>query len=179
MFRYSYVYKGKLVKHSHEDRDALYAIVSKSLHENNINFSQQDLHRSIDRQSKVKQKNGKVTFSDAVNGAKALLRHATSNSVEYAEISRRSRICMKCPLRSQISMCGACGTAGKIANFITKFKQSIGVKASVDAEIQHSYCGVCSCSLGLMVVSHISSFHPDSGRPDECWLNPKSKNYIK
>ena len=173
------VRNGKLEKFSHENADTLFVIVSDYLTKHNINFSSNDLKASIQRQSRVKPKSGKVTFSDAVNGARALLRYASGETVPHEEIYRRSRICLQCPLRSTISMCGACGTAGKIANFITKFKQGLGVKSSIDSDIQHSYCGVCSCSLGLMVVSSMKSFHLEkSGRPDACWLNPKSPNYI-
>lgn len=178
-YKYSIAFNKQLHKFSHQDFDALVVVTSDFLVKNNINFNKEDLKAAIRRQSAVSTKpKGKVTFADAVNGAKALMRYASGKTVSQAEVTRRSNICPNCPHISQVSMCGSCGTAGKATRFINNFKKLLGCRSAIDTDIQYSYCEICNCSLALMVVSSMDSFHKDQGRPDNCWLNPKSPNYV-
>lgn len=177
MYRYVLGYKGELHKFSDADKDRLLNTVVTFLQKNNISYSAESVSKSIDRQSKIATAKKKVSFADAVNGAKALLRYSTGHSVSNAEIARRSRICLNCPLRDTVSYCGSCGGAGKIARFVGNLRKLMRIGTDLDSDIKVSYCGVCQCSLALMVPSQLQSFKPDSGRPDDCWLNPKSTNY--
>lgn len=182
IYKYAEAYKGKLYKFQNEDKNALLAEVHSFFKKNNINFSNDLLLKAIDRQSKIKINPGKVTFQSAISGAMAVIRYTTGSSVSTAEMIRRSDICARCPMLSQISTCMACGGAGKIARFINGIRAAKKVESSIPSEVKASYCGVCSCSLALMVVTKIKDFHTESEaenrrRPDVCWLKTTSTNF--
>ena len=181
-YKYSIAINGKFYKFSNHDKLVLLSQVSEFLRDNNIIFSEADLLKAIERQSKISEQKKKLSFKQAVYGANALIRYAGGDSVSYKEIERRSSICSNCPLISEVEKCGPCGTAGKIARFIGEMKTKLKLSYPIPEEIKYSYCGVCDCSLALMTVTKIENFHKESNlinerRPDCCWLKTTSKNY--
>lgn len=181
-FKYSIAWGGKLYKFSHENKAVLTSEVVNFFNRNNINFNSDDLSKAIDRQSSMIVRPKKIGLADAVTGAKALLRYTQGSAVSSSEITRRSEICKDCPLINRIGGCASCGAAGKIANFVSNIRSSLKLQDPIPDSVKSSYCGVCQCSLALMVPSKMDAFNEsiekNSKRPDNCWLKTTSNNYI-
>lgn len=182
-YKYATVWNGKLYRFDNTDKAILVQIVYDFFRANNIipAPTKEEISKAIDRQTSIKTSD-KVTFSQAVSGAKALIK-STIGGEDSTEIQRRSEICKDCPLRDGISVCGSCGTAGKIARFVNTFKAKLGIRTTIDKKISLSYCGFCKCSLALIVVTKLKDFHEEtparnSSRPDVCWLKKTSHNYL-
>lgn len=181
-YRYSFGWNGQLYKFSDADLDTLVVIVSEFLKKNNINYSNESLRASIIRQSSIANKKKRIGLAEAVSGAKALIRYTSGSTVSTAEIERRSNICKDCSLINKIGGCAPCGAAGKIANFVNTVRVSLKLEQPIPTSVKSSYCGVCDCSLALMVPSKMELFvEPESKnlqRPDHCWVKRNSNNYI-
>jgi hypothetical protein len=181
-YKYTFVWKGQLRSFDNEDKNALLADVSAYLNKNNINFTQADLSKAIDRQSKLTPTKKKLALRDVVAGANAVIRYMGGSSVSNDEIIRRSFICEGCPLIEKIGGCGPCGAAGKISSFVNNVRQKMGISIAIPNQTKNSYCGICGCSLALLVVTRKENFHKESSeenskRPDRCWLKETSTNF--
>jgi len=186
IYKYTFVHNGDIIKRSHQDKRALMADVIAYMRKNNINFNESDISRSIDRQSAVTNtgKKHKVTFADAIHGVTAMIKYASRPGSSNQEIVRRSDICATCPQRSDIAKCGPCGTMRKITTWVNSIRAKKKVEAPIPSEVKYSYCGICDCSLALMVVTKIEDFYEENSsknalRPTRCWLKNTSPNYIK
>lgn len=131
---------------------------------------------------KPKEERKKKSLKEVVNGAFALVKVTSGNTVEQGEINRRASICTNCTLLSKATGCNSCGFAGRVASFVNKFKKSINHGFIVPNGLDSSYCNVCECSLVVMLPSQMSSFREkeemNSSRPDHCWIKKSSQNYV-
>lgn len=184
-FRYVSVISGEVKRFEHENREILVEAVTSFYRKNNIIFNLEDINRRIDRQSKTyitQAKTKKISFSEALNGAKALLKYSAGNSVSGKEILRRSSICEKCPLLSNVSNCMGCGAASVITKAVNGIRSVKGAEIPIPKAVNTKYCGVCQCSIPLMVVTRYEDFRTEtteknSRRPDNCWLKTTSPNF--
>lgn len=95
-------------------------------------------------------------FKDAIKGDVA----------DDATIAERAKICSKCPKRRLKS------------GFVTRVSKILGDLANqhrVPKEIANYSCGVCKCSLMLLIPATEKDFHKDSpqeakNRPASCWM---------
>lgn len=102
--------------------------------------------------------------------AKALLAfydamHSKTVSVE--EIQRRSSICAVCPKRR---------SGSGVAEALSKKLGQIANRRQVPQEVADYHCGVCGCSLMLLLPATEKDLHKDSAeesanRPAGCWIN--------
>ena len=185
IYKYSTVVKGKLYKFSSQHKDVIMSDVMGFFNENNIMFDKKDLSNQIDRQSSpFNTKKKSITLSDAATGAMALIKYAGGSAVSDNELIRRSSICESCPLIDRIGGCSSCGAAGMIARFANTVRQKLSMQSAIPSSVKSSYCGVCNCSLALMVVTKIENFKEEPSiqnnqRPDNCWLKKTSPNFAK
>jgi hypothetical protein len=181
-YRYNFGWRGSLYRFSNSNFDIIKAEVVSFLVKNNINYDPASLDKSILRQSSIADKKKRIGLAEAVSGAKALLRYASGSTASTLEIERRAGICKDCPLIDRIGGCAPCGAAGKIANFVNSLRTSLRLDQPIPSSIKSSYCGVCDCSLALMVPSKMSAFSESESqnlqRPDICWIKKTSTNYI-
>lgn len=182
-YTYAVAWNSKLYKFSNSNKAVLMDEVMTFLRKNNINYSDRDISKAIDRQSRIVSQKKRIGLAEAVSGAKAILRYTTGSSVESSEIQRRSAICAACPLINRLGGCAPCGAAGKIANFVSLLRSTLKLQEPIPNEVKSSYCGVCQCSLALMVVSKMDAFNEtteqNGKRPDNCWVKKSSINYIQ
>lgn len=126
-------------------------------------------------------KDGK-SFSEVVNGAKAVVNVIKGEVAPQEEISRRAMICTSCPLKKETTDCVACGFGSRLATFINRLKKEVFTEPyKIPNGIEREYCSVCSCSLAMMIPSKMSAFNEDENkqekRPDYCWVKKTSPNY--
>jgi hypothetical protein len=138
------------------------------------------------RKSKISEPNfnikgrRKVSLTEAAHGAASAMKQIGGDSVDPQEILRRSAICQSCPKRSNISGCSSCEVGGKLMQFVNKIKKSFGTPVDIPNNLSREFCGVCECSLGMMIPAPLNHFHTstieDKNRPKFCWLKkgPKS-----
>ena len=107
-----------------------------------------------------------------IQGAKAALiafKEALNDDVvSEQEILRRTAICQKCPKRKRDTgvKTGLSRILGNLAN-----------KHRLPEEIKGKSCGVCGCSLMMLLPANEKSLHRDSPeeaaqRPADCWIKP-------
>lgn len=123
-----------------------------------------------------------IKFKDAVNGAAALVKCVKGECVDQEEINRRSIICTNCPKLKKVSNCRACGFGGALSKFVNNIKRTVFRKGfEYPNGLEDKYCGICQCSLSMMLPSKMSAFHEDEevnrSRPDFCWIRNDSENY--
>lgn len=127
-----------------------------------------------------KKKTGKAkSFSDYINGAKALVNVIEGNTVTQEEINRRASICNNCPMKTQIPGCMGCGLAGRISNFINSIKKAFKSSFVIPNNLETKGCGVCNCALSVMLPSKMNAFSESDQqeRPNHCWVKKTSPNY--
>jgi hypothetical protein len=132
---------------------------------------------------------GSVSMSEAINGAKAILRLAAGQRVEDKEMERRASICKYaipggCPKLQTVSGCKACGTGAAISSFIGKLKGFFGgKKLEIPNNLSDRYCGVCGCSLAIMLPSKTEAFDfakdNQKDRPSFCWIKKGGQNFVE
>ena len=104
-----------------------------------------------------------------VGAGKAILAfiHAVGGvTVSAEEIARRANICEACPKRR---------TGNGVEEGISKFLGRLANKHKVPEEVAGYHCGVCGCSLMLLVPATEKDLHKDSAaeaadRPAGCWI---------
>jgi hypothetical protein len=123
-----------------------------------------------------------VTFNDALVGAEAIVTNFAGGTVSQEEINRRSLICQRCPLVSDVTNCMSCGGSSTVYNWVNSFKKKVGMGAEFPNGIEKKFCGFCSCSLAVKIPTKLSCIAKSSKgitekRPENCWLNPNSQNF--
>lgn len=122
-------------------------------------------------------KKSKVTLSDAIRGAEAILKMIKGETVSQTEINERARICSNCPKHSKVSGCMSCGFGAILGKFINKLKNFWGGGVQIPKEIKNLYCSCCDCSISIMAPARLERFSEkaknDPCRPKECWLKSK------
>ncbi len=181
-YKYKIVINGSLHSFSDNSFANVFSQAASLLKKNNINFSEIDLKQQIERQSRINNIKKKVTLIEAFNGARAFVRYVKGDSVSSKEMHRRSSICLSCPLISMASNCMSCGGSRVATNLINEVTKLKNPESAIPIEIKDKYCGVCSCSLSLMVVSKYKEFTQEDkdknlSRPDNCWLKSTSQNF--
>lgn len=182
-YRYVIAHKGKLERFSDPDSGALIAKVNAFMQKNNIKFDAKVVKAAIDRQTKMQKKaNTRVTLSDAFQGAKALVRFTSGKAASQKEVLRRAEICKACPLMSSTSGCMACGAAARATQLVNSIQSMKKGAVSIPSEVKSKFCGVCSCSIPLMIVTKYEDFYQEtdeknSRRPDGCWLKKTSPKF--
>lgn len=175
-------YKGTLERFSGQSLEVVFEKVIEFLKKNNINYSNEDIKKAIKRQSGISTPIKKLGFAEAFNGAMAALKFTTGKSTSSKEIIRRSDICASCPLIDIVGGCFSCGMGGKIAKAINEVRAKKGSTIKIPSEVNTKFCGFCSCSIPLMVVTNLEDFYSESTevnnkRPDVCWLKKTSTNF--
>ncbi len=179
---YSIGYGGKLHTMDGTSKDEVLSKAIQFHKENNINYSMMELSKAIDRQSKISHQKKKITLTEAIHGAKAVLKYTSGKNAGESEINRRASICLQCPIQDEIGGCRSCGLAGTIAKFVNTIRSSMKLEAPIPAGIRELYCGHCKCSLALIVVTQMDGFveedpKENAKRPDMCWLKTTSTSY--
>ncbi len=177
--------KGKVHSFASESYSSIFSQVSQTLKENNINFTEKEIRAQIERQSSLStKKKSKVSLLDAFNGARALINYTAGNSASPQEIYRRAEICRGCPVLDQTSGCAACGAARNAANLVNMIRAHKKSEVAIPSDLKDKYCGSCSCSISLLIVTKYKDFHKESDeknarRPDVCWIKRASKNFTE
>lgn len=182
MFKYSEYQAGTWHKFEHKDKNTLLLTIQAHYQKNNLIFNHKDIFAAIDRQSPLKTAVQKPNLQAVVRGAAALLKTLSGVSVSNEEITRRSNICVACPLVDAIGGCSSCGAAGKITQWANGIRAKRQLQIEIPDSIKRQYCGFCQCALALMVLTPHKEFQPENDsknqtRPDNCWLKRTSNNF--
>jgi hypothetical protein len=135
--------------------------------------------------STPKPRRKKVSWKDGLTGANALIMNTSGFGVSQLELNRRAGICSNCPMISEFTDCMACGAAAKINNAVEKMKSMLKMGGKIYPNgLKDKSCGHCGCALSVMMATKTSNFSVShegvsETRPKECWLNPKSNNFIE
>lgn len=113
-----------------------------------------------------------LTPRDALTAAKAFTHALSGDVVSADEIRRRAAICSTCPQRKLVR------------NRTSQISQTLGMIANrhrVPRDIKDYACGVCGCSLMLLIPATKKDLHEDSPeesekRPERCWLTDATKS---
>lgn len=127
-------------------------------------------------------------IGEAFHAGMALLQASVGQYASEQEIKRRSKICLTagpnggpCPHLSGYSECMGCGGMKNVNNFMLRARKMLGLsKIVLDQSLKTKYCGVCGCSLSLLLITN--SFPKESDeenkkRPAFCWMRKDSDNY--
>lgn len=111
-----------------------------------------------------------LSIQGAIAAATAYKEARNGNVVSAEEIQTRATICIGCPMRRKIRVHGA-DQASKMLGMMAN-------KHRVSKDLKDHKCGVCHCSLMLLVPSRAEFIHRDS--PEEaadraknaprCWV---------
>jgi hypothetical protein len=104
--------------------------------------------------------------ADITAALRAYTEATKGNTVDAAEFNRRISICKACPKLKRVS-----GLTGRVSQILG----SLSIKHKVPRDVSGSSCGVCGCSLLLLVPALPQNLHKDSPdeakkRPATCWL---------
>lgn len=135
-------------------------------------------------------KKKKLTLSEMLNGAIALVDIIKGDIATDREIQRRAAICAECPMISDTSdSCTGCKQ-----NKMSKFARDLAVKYGRNfiqpmiiaqhttpkrtGRISEFYCGFCGCSCLNLILSHSKHFlkKENSARPANCWVHDEVTN---
>jgi len=190
MLEYTYTYKGGKFTFQGKDSESLWENVKVFLDRQNIKYDEGLIRNHIKltcknsdfRQKEQKQPKvyAKPRLRGAFEAAKALVNLSVGNAVDQPEAQRRADICIKCPMKSATSDCMACGGAGVVARQVGDIHRMMKGKTVVPKSVKTLYCGICNCSLSLLVVTKISGLSSkldNPGRPDECWMKRNGVNF--
>lgn len=181
-YKYTFIHNGQAQNLKHEDKNALMAAVIDFFEKHNIKFDHGSISRAIDRQSKITSSDRSVGLAEAFIGAKALLNYTRGKAASAKEMNRRASICAQCPVIQSTSGCQACGASRQAANLANQIRVHKGSEEPIPKTVSSKYCGICECSLSLMVVTQYKDFNKESEeknskRPDNCWLKRTSINF--
>lgn len=104
--------------------------------------------------------------ADITAALKAYAEATRGNTVSDREFARRMSVCKTCPKLRRTS-----GLTGRVSQILG----SLSIKHRVPREMSSSSCGVCGCSLLLLVPALPKNLHEDSPeeaqkRPNACWM---------
>lgn len=180
-YKWDIEHNGRLYTITGDSVDMVVIKAKIFLNKHNIKFTEDQIRRRIEnytRPAKAKS----LSLNDIIIGANAILRYTAGTSASNEEIKRRSEICKSCPMRSKATGCAACGFSKRIANFINKIRATKRAEVEIESTLKDSYCGVCSCSIPMMLLTRYEDFytepeHKNKLRPDACWLKQTSINF--
>lgn len=180
-YKFDVEHDGKLYTITGDSKDLVFTKAKIFFNKNNIKFTDAQIKGRITNYVKPS-KSKKLTFNDIIVGAGAILRYASGNAASAQEVKRRSEICKSCPMRDRTTGCAACGFSRKVANFINKIRSEKKAEVEIEATLRDSYCGVCNCSIPMMLLTRYEDFyvepaHKNQLRPDACWLKQTSINF--
>ena len=106
-----------------------------------------------------------MTPRDSIAAIKAFQHAMTGKVVAPEEVRRRHGVCIKCPKRVRV---------GRDVSTISKFLGMLANRHRVPKDVSGSKCGVCGCSLMLLLPAAKEDLHVDSEeeakkRPETCW----------
>jgi len=109
-----------------------------------------------------------LNIQGAVAALKAYQSARRGNVETAAEIQRRAAVCFRCPKR-------------QITRGVSKASEMLGILANrhrVPASVSAYSCGVCGCSLQLLLPAVKEDLHRDTpeeakARPKACWILDK------
>ncbi len=110
-----------------------------------------------------------MRLADITQALKAYSAAKNLDVVSDTEAASRARICSKCPMKR------------KVGGFIGRASQVLGAASAtgqVPDELANRKCGVCGCSLLLLIPAVPANLHKDSPKEAEirakeapnCWL---------
>lgn len=104
--------------------------------------------------------------TDITAALRAYTEATRGNTVTDKEFARRLAICKTCPKLKRVS-----GLTGRVSQILG----ALSIKHKVPRDVSGSSCGVCGCSLLLLVPALPQNLHKDSPdeakkRPVSCWL---------
>jgi hypothetical protein len=107
-----------------------------------------------------------LTPSDIIAAANAFKDAIKGDVVDGPTIASRTRICIKCSKRRKSS---------GLSTLVSKILGDLANRHRVNKEISNYSCGVCKCSLMLLIPATEKDQHKDSPeeasrRPLTCWL---------
>jgi hypothetical protein len=113
-----------------------------------------------------------MTPRDSIAAIKAFQHALSGNVVSPEEVRRRGNVCATCPKRE------------RVRNSVSKISRFLGMLANrhrLPKEIKDFACGVCGCSLQLLLPATKEDLHKDSPeeaakRPEQCWLTSATKS---
>lgn len=131
----------------------------------------------------------KLSMTDIINGAKAIVRLQGGSRVDNEEMERRAGICKYavqggCPKLSEVAGCASCAAGANISSWLSKLKNFFGgEKLVIPNNLGDMYCSCCGCSLAIMIPSKMESFDFEKDnqkdRPKHCWLKKGGENFIE
>jgi hypothetical protein len=174
-------HNGRLYTITGDSKDLVFVKAKIFLNKHNINFTEDQIKNRIQNYVKPS-KPKRLGLNDIIIGANAILRYTSGKAASNTEIKRRSEICKSCPMREKTTGCAPCGFGRRIANFINKIRAEKKAEVEIEATLRDSYCGVCSCSIPMMILTQYEDFyvepdHKNNLRPDACWLKKTSINF--
>jgi len=107
-----------------------------------------------------------MTPHDSVAAIKAFCHAIKGDVVSPEEVRRRSGICETCPKRERVS---------KVKTQVSKFLGMVASRYRVSSDTKDYCCGVCHCSLLLLLPAtkedlHVDSAEESAARPETCWM---------
>jgi hypothetical protein len=107
-----------------------------------------------------------MNANGAIAAMKAFKEAMDGNVVTAEELLRRQRICNRCPKKRR--------DVG-VKTAISRMIGNIANKHRVPEEVKGFSCGVCGCSLMLLLPATKKDLHVDNAeeakeRPDSCWI---------
>lgn len=111
-----------------------------------------------------------ISIRDATAAVKAALQARGGKVVEAAELKRRADICVKCPMRKFVSM--------QPTDQISRVMGMMVNRHRVPNSLASYKCGVCGCSLMMLLPALPEDLHKDSpeqaelrqSRAPSCWV---------
>lgn len=151
------------------DRGPVYAEVIAAVQKKNI---------------KVGKTRKSVSFKEAMQAGKAALKIIKGVMVGNKEMERRYNICKSCPAISETSECFRCNRAKFLAEITHTLKGVFGEDVKLPGESKKFSCGVCGCSLSMLLPTKTADLHQDTPeqaerRPDFCWMSKGGPNYVE
>ena len=95
-----------------------------------------------------------LNLRDAAKAAKAFQQATQGNTAPEEEILRRAQLCLGCDARKMVR-----------ARFKDQASKMLGMMANrnkVNPKLKNSKCGVCQCSLMLLIPARSEDLHRDS-----------------
>lgn len=136
------------------------------------------------KNSKVGKVKKSVTFKESMQAGKAALKIIKGDMVGPKELERRWSICKNCPALSETSECFRCNRAKFLAEITHSVKGIFGTEIKFPGESKKFSCGVCGCSLSMLLPTKTNDLHKDTpeqaeARPDFCWMTEGGPNFIQ
>ena len=132
----------------------------------------------------------RVSFKDALNGAKAIVSLAAGNITTDAEMKRRATICGQCPLLTTNTDCAGC-KMGQVVTQAANWVRGLAKRNIIYPTFNNVYgkqakdlsCGYCGCSMLTMLPAKMKAFRENDeknqARPDMCWIKRGGQNHVE